>query len=152
MGRRYTHAMMARPVLKVALVGLLMVLVPIGCAKKKVPGSNSSLTPSARARPSTTGQLGIVEPAAGATVAAGTVHVKLTLSGARIVAATSQNLKPDEGHVHLSLDDKLVSMTSTLEEDIEVSAGSHILQAEFVASDHAPFNPRMVKTVTFKAQ
>ena len=43
-------------------------------------------------------------------------------------------------------------MTYGLEQQVPVgglSPGPHQLRAEFVAADHAPFNPPVVATVTF---
>jgi hypothetical protein len=93
--------------------------------------------------------LAIVDPANEATVLAGTLTVRLDLQGARIVDAATTALRPDEGHVHLSLDGKLVSMAYGLEQQVEVAPGVHRLVAEFVAGDHAPFEPRVVVTRTF---
>jgi hypothetical protein len=33
-----------------------------------------------------------------------------------------------------------------------VSPGQHLLRVEFVASDHAPFDPRVFQQVTFTVQ
>jgi hypothetical protein len=93
--------------------------------------------------------LAIVDPANEATVPAGSLTVRLDLQGARIVDAATTALRPDEGHVHLSLDGKLVSMAYGLEQQVEVAPGVHRLVAEFVAGDHAPFEPRVVVTRTF---
>ena len=85
----------------------------------------------------------IVEPAPGAVVHGSTVHVVLTLTGATIVSTTSTNIRPDQGHVHLYVDNVLVSMNYGLEQDLPVHPGTYVLKAEFVAADHAPFNPRV---------
>jgi hypothetical protein len=45
--------------------------------------------------------------------------------------------------VHLYVDNVLVSMNYALEQDMPVHAGTYVLKAEFVASDHAPFSPRV---------
>ena len=48
------------------------------------------------------------------------------------------------------LDDELISMTEGLQQIIpDVSPGPHRIQVEFVASDHAPFDPRVVSVVAF---
>jgi hypothetical protein len=101
-----------------------------------------SPSPSAT-RPSSPAVVAIVEPAAGATVQGSSVHVVLSLSGATIVPQTSTNIRPDEGHVHLYVDNVLVSMNYGLEQDLPVHTGTYVLKAEFVAADHAPFNPRV---------
>jgi len=80
------------------------------------------------------------------------LHVRLQLTGAEIVPQTSTHLSPDKGHVHLLLDGRVVSMAYGIAQDVPVTAGTHLLQAEFVATDHFPFNPRVVTTVTFTDQ
>jgi len=112
-------------------------------------GGATSAPQSSGPRPASTAKLDIVEPAAGASIPGGAVTVRLSLEGARIVTAATRELKPDEGHVHLTVDDKLQSMTFGLEDQIHVEPGRHLLQAEFVAGDHAPFNPRVIVTRTF---
>ncbi len=50
------------------------------------------------------------------------------------------------------LDGALVSMTYGLKQDVSIadlSPGAHRLEAEYVAVDHAPFNPRVIAEVTF---
>ncbi len=100
-----------------------------------------SATPAGR--PSSPAVVKIDQPTSGATVKGSTVHIVLSLTGATIVAATTMNIRPDEGHVHLYVDNVLVSMNYALEEDLPVHAGTYVIKAEFVASDHAPFNPRV---------
>ena len=109
-------------------------------------GTTPSPSPSA-VRPSSPAVVTIVEPAAGQTVSS-TVHVVLSLTGAKIVNQTSTNIRPDEGHVHLFVDNVLKSMNYGLEQDLELSPGTYVLSAEFVAADHAPFNPRVVSAQT----
>ena len=80
-----------------------------------------------------------------------TLDVKLT--GATIVAQTSTDLQPDEGHLHVILDDQLVSMTSSTESVLTgLTPGTHLLKVEFVANDHAPFDPRVIAAVTFEVK
>jgi hypothetical protein len=77
------------------------------------------------------------------------VRVRLSLAGATLALQASPDLAPDEGHIHLKLDGQLVSMTGALEQDVPVTRGAHILEAEFVANDHLPFDPRVITVVTF---
>ena len=99
-------------------------------------------------RPSSPAVVNIVEPAAGQTVSGTTVHVVLSLMGAKIVSQTTTHIRPDEGHVHLFVDHVLVSMNYGLEQDLPVHPGTYVLSAEFVAADHAPFNPRVLSADT----
>ncbi len=112
-------------------------------------GGGGGSTTAVNRRPASTATLAIVEPAHEATVPPGTLVVKLDLKGARIIESATTVLKPDEGHVHLTLDGTLVSMAYGLEQPVEVTPGIHVLVAEFVAGDHAPFNPRVAVTRAF---
>jgi hypothetical protein len=110
-------------------------------------GPGSSDTPTARAtpgsRPSSPAIVRVIEPKNGATLTGTTVHVVLTLENATIVAQTSTNIRPDQGHLHLYVDNVLRSMNYGLVQDLPVHKGTYSLRAEFVASDHAPFDPRV---------
>jgi hypothetical protein len=99
-------------------------------------------TPSA-ARPSSPAQISITSPADGSTVTGTTMHVVVDLTGAKVVQATSSNITPTEGHVHLYIDGNLQYMAYTLSQDFPVHPGTYTIKAEFVASDHFPFNPRV---------
>ena len=111
--------------------------------------SGSTSTPSAR--PSSTAELSIVSPAVGEVVHGSTVDLRVKLQGAKLVPATTTDIIPDEGHLHVILDDKLISMTEGLEQSIpDVPPGDHLITLEFVASDHAPFDPRVVTVVAFE--
>jgi hypothetical protein len=50
----------------------------------------------------------------------------------------------------LSLDGRLIAMPLRLAERLpKLQRGTHTVQAEFVASDHLPFDNRVVAAVTF---
>lgn len=132
-------------------VALIVAVVAVAGCGGKAP-SGSSTPPPAGPRPQSTATLAIVAPAPGERVVGSTVHVTIRLSGGTVVPQTSTDLKPDKGHIHLSLDGKVVSMAYGVEQDVTVTPGTHLLTAEFVATDHFPFNPRILKTVTFDAQ
>jgi hypothetical protein len=104
-------------------------------------------------RPSSTAKLSIVSPANGSVIRGTTVRVRLRLEGASVVKPTTSDLRPDEGHIHILLDGSLVSMNYSLADEIrDVAPGRHLLQAEFVASDHAPFDPRVVVVSSFEVR
>jgi len=115
-----------------ALVGVLLA----ACSGQPAP--SPSLT-----RPSSPAVITVVEPVAGETVQGTTVHVVLSLQGAEVVAQTTTDIRPDQGHIHLYVNNVLVSMNYGLEQDVPVHTGSYVVKAEFVAADHAPFNPRV---------
>jgi hypothetical protein len=115
--------------------------VVTGCGGDSTP--THPAIPSSGPRPSSPATVGIVEPEQGATVTGDTLHVVLQLTGATIVPQTSTAIRPDEGHVHLYVNNVLVSMNYGLEQDLPVQPGSTVLRAEFVAADHAPFSPRV---------
>jgi hypothetical protein len=51
------------------------------------------------------------------------------------------------------LDDQVISMTEGLEQQIaDVTPGTHRISVEFVASDHSPFDPRVVSVVAFEVR
>ena len=130
-----------------SLAVVLVALLVTGCTGSAVTGPPSSAIASAPAasgnRPSSPAVVAIDEPTSGETVSGATVHVALSLTGAQIVSATTTNIRPDQGHVHLYVDNVLVSMNYGLEQDLPVHPGTYVLKAEFVAADHAPFNPRV---------
>jgi hypothetical protein len=104
-------------------------------------------------RPSSTAKLGIVTPRVGEVVHGSSVDLRVRLRGAKLVPATTTHLVPDEGHLHVILDDTLISMTQGLEQTIpDVPPGEHRITVEFVASDHAPFDPRVVSVVAFEVE
>ncbi len=103
------------------------------------PPASSTLGP----RPASPATVEILQPTANSTVSGTTVHVVLKLNGATIVTQTTTNIQPDQGHVHLYVNNVLVSMNYGLEQDLPVTPGTIDLKAEFVAADHAPFDPRV---------
>jgi hypothetical protein len=128
-----------------------------GCASGSSGATTSTATganpaPSAAAsgsttnvtRPASTAKLTIVSPTPNESVTGPTAHVVIGLEGATIVSATTTDIRPDQGHIHLYVDNNLVSMNYGTTQDLPAAPGTHILHAEFVASDHVPFNPRVV--------
>jgi hypothetical protein len=97
--------------------------------------------------------LSILSPENGTIVHGPAIRVTLALKGARVVKQTSTDIVPDEGHVHVLLDGELISMTYGLEQRIaDVEPGAHRLEVEFVAADHAPFDPRVTAVTSFQVE
>ena len=104
-------------------------------------------------RPSTTATVQIVSPTAGQAVTGSTLHVVLKLNGGTIVpTSTTTPLGSNQGHIHLSDNGQVISMAFGTEQDISLTPGLHLLEAEFVASDHLPFNPRVITSVRIMAR
>lgn len=131
------------------LLAVTVALMGTACSK----GAASPGTSTPQTRPSSTAQLSLVSPTQGQVFTTGTIPVKVSLKDATIVPTTSTNLKPNEGHLHLYLDNQIVSMNYQSNAVLhDVKSGQHLLRVEFVATDHAPFDPRVVVQVTFKVQ
>lgn len=129
---------------RIAAIALGLLLVACGSDTPGGPGG----TPSPR--PSTAATLGIASPEAGAVVRDDTVELVVELDGATLSEVASTDLQADEGHLHVILDDRLVTMTSGLEQVLpDLDPGDHLLKVEFVANDHAPFDPRVLAAVSF---
>jgi hypothetical protein len=135
----------------------LAALVLAGCSSGGSSSSGGSGQPSATTsgaapdRPSSTGKLSIEAPRNGQTVSGSNLTLKLGLEGARIVQATTTRIQPDQGHVHVMLDGKLISMNYKLSEKLpKLTAGTHLIQVEFVAFDHLPFDPRVLAQAAFQ--
>lgn len=81
------------------------------------------------------------------------VTVQLDLTGGESVPAVTGPLRGDQGHVHLCVDGKLISMAYGTTQDLHgLAPGPHTMQAEFVATDHAPFKNRVVAAVLFQVE
>jgi len=131
-------------------LGLGLGLVLAACSSGAPPPAtfapvSSGPLPSASigSRPSSPAVVSIVQPTSGEVVTGNTVHIVLTLSGASITTVTSTTISPTEGHIHLYVDNVLVSMNYGLTQDLPVQPGTYVLKAEFVAADHYPFDPRV---------
>jgi len=132
-------------------LGLALALAACGGSDDGGGSRATGTTSTPSARPSSTAELSIVSPAVGEVVHGSTVDLRVKLRGAKLVPVTTTDIVPDEGHLHVILDDKLISMTEGLEQSIpDVPPGDHRITVEFVASDHAPFDPRVVTVVAFE--
>jgi hypothetical protein len=115
-------------------------------------GSTPAATTIATApRPSSPAKLTIMTPRNGQTVRQARPEVRLELVGGRIVSQTTNRIQGDEGHIHLLIDDKLVDMNYGLRQRLpQLPPGQHVLKVEFVAADHAPFEPRVLTQAAFQ--
>jgi hypothetical protein len=134
---------------RLALAALAVVLLG---ACSSAGGSTSTPAPTTlAARPASTAKLTILAPRNGQTISRQAPEVRLNLAGAKIVSQTTTRIRPDQGHIHLLVDGKLVAMNYGLNERLpDLSPGQHLVQVEFVAADHAPFEPRVLTQAAFQ--
>jgi hypothetical protein len=134
-----------------------MVSACAGCGSTTTPPSTGTPvatvtgTPATGNRPASSATVTIKSPTEGQQVTGSMVHVEVAVDGATVVQATSTNIRPDQGHVHLFIDGNLQYMQYTLVQDFgPLKPGTYQMKAEFVAADHFPFNPRVYsKTIVF---
>ncbi|HYC06559.1 MAG TPA: hypothetical protein VEG29_01435 [Candidatus Binatia bacterium] len=133
---------------RLAAVAVVLALLLAACGSSGGTSSaGASESPAGSvdlsSRPSSPATVTITQPVSGSTVSGPTVHVVIDLQNASITSVTTTSISPTEGHIHLYVDNVLVSMNYSLEQDLPVHTGTYVLKAEFVAADHAPFNPRV---------
>ena len=133
---------------RLALVApFLVALVLAGCGGGGDKGSGNNLSTSAR--PTTPARIQILEPTPNQETGPD-VTVKLNLIGAKIVPQSTGPIRPDEGHIHVSLDGTVVNMAFTDTQALTgLTPGQHSVQVDFVAADHIPFANRVTAGVLF---
>jgi len=140
---------------RVIVAGVTFMFVTGACGG----GGGGSAGPTSAAptvvadRPASTAKLAILSPRNGQVIHGTTMQLKVSLKDAEVVPATTTDIVPDEGHLHVILDDQLVTMTGDLQQVIaNLTPGQHLIKVEFVASDHAPFDPRVIAAVAFEVK
>ncbi len=89
------------------------------------PGSSSSSNVTTETRPTTPAKLEILSPEPGSTTGSAII-LKLQLTGATVVAPTEvTGIDPTEGHIHVSVDGKLVSMAYGLTQPVRGLTPGH---------------------------
>jgi hypothetical protein len=135
--------------LRVWLVAGVVVALAAAC------GSGSAgTTAKAIVRPTTDARLLILSPTPNE-VTGPNVTLKFQVIGGTVLppAQAVGPLVGTQGHIHVSLDGKLVQMAySTTAQLNDLTPGAHSIQAEWVASDHLPFANRVVADVLFTVQ
>ena len=136
----------ARATMAVSVAVMALVVLAAACA----PSNNSTAT---AARPRTSATLQILSPTPNQ-VTGPSIDLELALHGATVVSPSQvTGVDPTEGHIHVSLDGKLVTMTYGLHQQLNsLTPGTHTVQAEFVASDHRAFANRVVAAVLFQVK
>jgi hypothetical protein len=113
--------------------------------------TETTTAPAVADRPSSPAKLTIEEPRQGQTVTQDRPQLILNLDGGKIVNQTTTRIQGDEGHIHLHVDGKLIDMNYGLRQRLpQLPPGQHVVQVEFVAADHAPFDPRVLTQAAFQ--
>jgi hypothetical protein len=147
MSRRLPRTRRARAAVLLAAAALALA----ACSGGDGGSAQPAATTVAAARPSSPAKLTIETPRNGQTVHQDRPEVRLNLVGAKIVSQTTTHIQGDEGHIHLIVDGKLVNMNYGLSQRLpQLTPGQHVLQVEFVAADHAPFEPRVLTQAAFQ--
>jgi hypothetical protein len=139
---------------RTAMLAVALAVAMGGAACSKGSSATTTPPPTPGARPSSTAHLSLLSPTNGQVIHGSTIPLRIDLTGATIVPATTRHIVPDQGHIHVYLDNHIVAMNFSLTEAIpNVPPGTHFVRVEFVASDHLPFNPDVATpNVTFLVQ
>jgi len=135
------------------LITLTAIAVVTSACGLPSAGASPTPSPTGTPRPRSTATLTILQPQPFTVVRTTTLNVQFQLTGGRIVAITSKDLTPNTGHVHLSIDGRVLSMNYQPAATVSLQPfepGPHSLQGEFVAVDHLPFNPRVIAKLIFE--
>ncbi len=126
----------------------LVAAVAVACGG----GGGPTPTTQASGRPSSPAKLTILSPTNGQSFKDGQIiPVNVKLTGARIVRQATTHITPTTGHLHLYVDNAIVSMNYQTTNQLKgVKPGVHVMKVEFVAADHLPFDPRVIQAVTFQ--
>jgi len=130
---------------RIAVLVAIAVIGLTGCSSD----NKSSSTPSASQRPATDARIQILAPTPNQETGPD-VTVQVKLIGAKEVPQVSGAVKPDEGHIHVSLDGAVVAMAYGDTQSLKgLTPGQHSVQVDFVAVDHLPFKNRVTAAVLF---
>jgi hypothetical protein len=133
---------------------IVVAVVLAACTSSGSGADPGSTTPATTGpRPASPAVVKILEPKNGAAEPASGATLQVSLTGAKLTSVTSQDISPTEGHLHVSVDDRLISMTSGLTQTLpDLTPGRHTIRVEFVAADHLPFDPRVVTEAFFEVR
>jgi hypothetical protein len=138
---------------RLALPAVLAIAVTAtGCGGSKPTTSSSSTV-----HPASPVRIQITQPTPNQ-VTGPDVTLVVNVIGGKVVPATQTtvtgaNIPTDLGHIHVSLDGRLVNMAYSTTQDLHgLTPGQHTLTAEYVAVDHLPFKNRPTAAVIFMVQ
>jgi hypothetical protein len=119
---------------------ILITIGALGIAAALVVPNLGSTAPK-----STSARIAILSPADGDTVPAGTVDIKVEIKNGPLAASPSDT---EGGHIHIFVDDQMVSMPYTTDTSVQLDPGEHTITVEYVDTRHMSFQPIVTDTVT----
>ena len=129
---------------RIAVLATVVLIGITGCGSDK-----KASAPSGPERPTTQARIQIVAPTPNQETGPD-VTVQVKLIGAKEVPQVTGPIKPDEGHIHVSLDGVVVAMAYGDSQTLKgLTPGQHSVQVDFVAVDHVPFKNRVTAAVLF---
>jgi hypothetical protein len=130
---------------RIAALASIALLALTGCSSGN-GGAGGAKIP---ARPATDARIQILAPTPNQETGPD-VTVQVKLFGAKEVPQVAGPIKPDEGHIHVSLDGNVVAMAYGDTQVLKgITPGQHSVQVDFVATDHIPFRNRVTAGVLF---
>jgi hypothetical protein len=122
---------------------ILITLGALGVAAALVVPSFGSSEPK-----STSARIAIVSPSNGEEVEAGTVDVQVDVKNATV----AESADAEGGHIHIFVDEEMVSMPYTTDSTVDLKPGEHSITVEYVDTEHMSFDPPVTATVTVEAR
>ena len=130
---------------RIAVLATIILIGLTGCGSDK----KSSAPSSTSQRPATDARIQILAPTPNQETGPD-VTVQVKLIGAKEVPQVTGPIKPDEGHIHVSLDGAVVAMAYGDSQKLPgLTPGQHSVQVDFVATDHVQFKNRVTAAVLF---
>jgi hypothetical protein len=123
---------------------LLITIGALGIAASLVVPNLGSTAPT-----TTSARISIVSPSDGDEVDAGEVAVEVDVKNGSVATSASDT---EGGHIHIFVDDAMVSMPYTTDSSVELTPGEHTITVEYVGTAHQSFEPRVTDEVTVEAR
>jgi len=131
-------------------VVLLVLAMAVGAGAFAI-GANSTAVPGGTIPAPSGLSVTIESPADGAAVPANEpFDVEAKVMGGQVSAAT-QSTDPRVGHLHVFVDNQLISMPTSTTQQLKLDPGQHTIVVEFTAADHRSYKPRITDSIKVTA-
>jgi Domain of unknown function (DUF4399) len=131
-------------------VVLLVLAMAVGAGAFAI-GANSTAVPGGTIPAPGGLSVTIASPADGADVPANEpFDVEAKVTGGRVSTA-AQSTDPRVGHLHVFVDNQLISMPTSTTQQLKLDPGQHTIVVEFTAADHRSYKPRITDSIKVTA-